>query len=436
LEKGGFMQKGNILQKTGWLVFISFFLLLKPVLPASTKTKPKVNITFWHAMEGSKGKTLQALVNKFNQTHPDIYVNAIFKGTKAPFANSYDDLIKALLLSLKEKKTPTISQVYENWTAQFMSVDAIQPIQKFVDSKDGYSPKVLQNDFVQPFLKSNEPNGKLLTLPFNKSLYVLYFNADLFKKEGLTPPASWDDFKKDAEHLTIKNNQGDIARYGFADPPNIDLFGLVFYSFGGSYFKEGKAAFNDIIGESALSFLRSMAEEKSYFPDYAALEDFATGKSAMYIDTTAAFSFLKHHASFQLGIAPIPGEVRTVSLFAGTNLAIYKQASPAQQKAAWIFIRWLLEPQNLAYWCAHTGYLPVRWSVLKTSTYQHFLAQNPQWKIPISQLQQAFTDPRVWAWEGVRGFVTQGVEEAITGKTSVKQALDEAANETNRLLSQ
>ncbi len=415
---------------------IAIFSFILVFLTSCSKTpRKKIVITFWNAMNGSRGKALQTLVNQFNASHPRIFVKSVFKGSKAYYSNNYTILIRDLLLSLKKNDPPTMAQVYENWTAQFIGAHAIIPLEKFIHKKNGYTPKDLQ-DFVPAFLKSNEPNGVLWTLPFNKSLYVLYYNKSLFKKEGLKPPATWDNFLTVAEELTFTGRNRKVIRYGLTDPPDENLFDIIFYALGGIYFKHGRADFNGEKGDYALRLIRQMKNEKIFFPDYHALQAFTEGKAAMYIDTTAALPYLEASAKFPIGISRVPGELKSISLFAGTNLAIFKKSAPAQKKAAWIFIKWLLKPDRTAWWAAHTGYLPVRISAIHSPVFVSYLKKHPEFKIPLQQLGRAFTDPRVWAWESIRGIVGHEVEAAIFGRAKIKQALNKAAEKTNLLLAQ
>lgn len=386
-------------------------------------------------MKGSRGRALQTLVNQFNQSHPRIFVKAVFKGSKALYANNYSVLIRDLLLSLKKKDPPTMAQVYENWTAQFIGADAIVPLETFVHGKNGYTPKEL-HDFAPAFLKSNEPGGVLWTLPFNKSLYVLYYNKTLFNKMGIKSPDTWDNLLVLAQKLTLAGKNKKIIRYGLTDPPNENLFNLIFYALGGIYFKHGKADFNSEKGDYALRMMRQMASEKIFLPDYHAIHAFIQGKAAMYIATTAAFPYLKSRSKFQVGIAPVPGELRSMGLFAGTNLAVFKNATPSQQKAAWVFIKWLLKPVRSAWWAAHTGYVPVRISALRSPVFVSYLKKNPEFEVPLHELPNAFTDPRIWAWESIRGIVGQEVEAATLRRIGIKKALKKAAEETNLLLAQ
>ncbi|KUK22124.1 MAG: Extracellular solute-binding protein, family 1, partial [Thermotoga petrophila] len=60
----------------------------------------KVKVTFWHAMGGGHGETLQEIVNTFNELHPDIEVEAVYVG-------NYSALSQKLLAAAQAGELPT-----------------------------------------------------------------------------------------------------------------------------------------------------------------------------------------------------------------------------------------------------------------------------------------------------------------------------------------
>ena len=58
-------------------------------------------------------------------------------------------------------------------------------------------------------------NGELnlLSFPFTKSSLVMYYNRSLLKRAGLTgePPATWDEFEKQAAAVRSKTGEAALA---------------------------------------------------------------------------------------------------------------------------------------------------------------------------------------------------------------------------------
>lgn len=53
------------------------------VLAAGPAMAEKVEITWWHAMSGARLGVVEAIVDSFNATHPDIELKPLFTGSYA-----------------------------------------------------------------------------------------------------------------------------------------------------------------------------------------------------------------------------------------------------------------------------------------------------------------------------------------------------------------
>lgn len=408
----------------------------------NARASQPVSVTFWHAMDGNRGLALAQLVNDFNLTHPSIAIQEKFIGTNQKFANNYNILIRELLLSIKKGDPPVLAQVYENWTTQFIDAGVIVPIEQFIRGADGISPQEV-DDIFPLFKEINTYNGQLWTIPFNKSLYVIFYNKTHFKQKHLHPPRTWEEFREVAKKLTVRSKDTKtVKRHGFVFQPNVDLFSTLYYSYGGEYFDNTQPVFNGPLGSLILQYLVNLVlHDRSAYPSYQPIEDFIQGKADMLIATTPLFNSLSQQMSpmFQLGMSQIPKGTEEKPLIAGTNLAIFAKSSPEQQRAAWLFIRWLIAKEQTAEWSILTGYMPVRAKALTTPSYRWFLSRNPEFRPIIRSIDKAKGDPRLEGWEAVRWMVTEAVEHAVTGTQSPQKALDEAVTKvrilfTSRLL--
>ncbi|MBI2252292.1 MAG: extracellular solute-binding protein [Armatimonadetes bacterium] len=185
------------------LVFISLYLIIFPASSAFLDKNKRI-ITFWHAMDGQRGDILRQLISEFNRNHPKIKVEERFVSSSTLLAgNNYHALYSEILRSLALKQPPNIAQVYENWTTQFIEYNAIVPIENYVKGVNGLNTLEL-NDIFPVFLDANTFNEKLWTIPFNKSIYVLFYNKDLFSKFNFQVPKTWDELLNIAKKLTFK----------------------------------------------------------------------------------------------------------------------------------------------------------------------------------------------------------------------------------------
>src|SRR5215470_11173935 len=158
------------------------------VLAGASTAWAQTEIQWWHAMGGNLGETVNALADGFNKSQGDYKVVPVYKG-------SYTETLTAAIAAYRAKQAPHIVQVFEVGTATMMAAKgAVYPVyQLMADQKEPFDPK----GFIGPvYGYYSTTDGKLLSMPFNSSTPVFYWNKDLFKKAGLdpeSPPKTWKD---------------------------------------------------------------------------------------------------------------------------------------------------------------------------------------------------------------------------------------------------
>lgn len=392
----------------------------------------KTVVTFWNSMGGAQGKALSQIVSEFNAQHPNIEVKSIYVG-------NYGVLVQKLLAGAVSGQLPTISQVYSNWTAQLMKSNVVQPMQTFIDDPNVGLSKSQLDDIWAPFIKANTWNGKIYTLPFNKSIYVLYVNTDDLMLQGLDIPQTIPDLIKDAKLLTVKDSSGKVIQYGLGLRTTVDTFEVFLRQEGGHIltpdYKRGNL--DSKVALNTLKMLVDLVKSGTTFAQGGYLDGpFGNGKIAMYIDTSAGLSYTARSVGgkFSWTIAPVPKGKVQAPPFAGTDIAIFKTASEAQQKAAWEFVKFLLKPEIQAFWSIKTGYLPVVKSALDTQAWKDYSASNPMAKVLISQIPYGSFDPGIASWYTIRTKVGNAVSDAMFFKKTPEQALQYAQEQINKIL--
>lgn len=422
-------------------VALTATLALAAFLGASeSQAQGPIEVTFWHAMSKTRGEKLNALVQRFNAQNPSIKVNAVFVGAKGGRGNDYNALYTNLLEQLARTTPPDVAQVYENWTTQFIEIGALTPVDTFFGDQEGLKQTEI-NDFVDIFRKANtfkDANGKdhIYTLPFNKSIYVLYYNRSIFSELGLTPPKTWADLRKVAKVIADKKQVT-----GLAFVPNVDIFGHYLYTNGGEYFKAGKVAFGGALGIKDLNYWVDLVHtDRSATPTFDARKMFNDGQAAMYIESTSNIGNFEKNPYLKFGVVPVPRGTSVNYQFAGTNLAIFNKntgnatADKGRQRAAWKFIRFMTSPEITTEFAMATGYLPVRKSAINGATYRDYVKQHPNYQVGINSLQYASVQPRVGCWETVRGILDDTLIEALGRKNTPEDALLRATSMANDML--
>lgn len=96
----------------------------------------------------------------------------------------------------------------------------------------GFLPGILDN--CETF------NDETIGAPYGVDSYGIIYRTDLFRQAGITPPKTWERFKKDLDILKQKL-PGDVLPYAFSVGANEQLIGLFMARYSGSYLsKDGK----------------------------------------------------------------------------------------------------------------------------------------------------------------------------------------------------
>ncbi len=115
----------------------------------------------------------------------------------------------------------------------------------------------------------------------------------------------------------------------------------------------------------------------------------------------------------------------------GAPFAMFSKATTAQKQAAWLFLKFITEPAQTAYWSMHTGYMPVRRSALTTPALKAYYKQYPDRLAPVQQLDNAVLEPALNGWEKAISDIATQMTAALTGTKDPTAAMQQAATEVN-----
>lgn len=395
-----------------------------------------VQVTFWHALGGPLGDVLTEMVDEFNQTHKDIKVNAVSMG-------NYQALSQKLMASIQAGNQPDISQVYESWTADLIKSNIIVPIDSFISKDAAYQESV--KDIYPVFLESNRFNGKIWSYPFNKSLRVLYYNKDMFYKNGIDPnkaPVTWADFRAYAKKLTKDtNHDGKPEIWGTSITVSAWQFENLLLQAGGEIMSKDnkKVLFNSPEGVKALGFMTDLLnkDKTAYLSTgYEGQNDFLAGKVAMLEGSSVSLAFMKKNGiPFNLGICAIPVDKTKRSIISGTNVAIFKTKNEKAREAAWEFVKWFTDKKQTAKFASVSYYMPVRISAFDEDSMTKMIKEDPQMQAVFGQLEQATYEPQIGQWfETRKELEEQVIERVLRNALKPAEALNKTAGELQKKL--
>ncbi|GAC1315118.1 MAG: ABC transporter substrate-binding protein [Chloroflexota bacterium] len=404
------------------------------IAAAAARAATPVTITFWHGMNGTdpgtQGGALKTLVDQYKAVAPNVTIELDF----TPYtANELQQKVTGAIIA---RTTPDLVQAFESDVAAWYTAGAIAPLDSYI--KDSLTQADL-DDIQKALLDSGrfpQYANQLLSFPFNRSIYVVYYNKPELTKAGFPDgPKTWDDVTAACAKIVA-----DMPCY--AIQPSADAFIPTVWGRGGeiltSDFKH--AAFNAPEGLAALTFdVNNITSKVAYVSKgFDWQNDFGSGKVAMSPVTTIAgdpFIAKAVNGAFDIGIAPVPTSPGKPlrSLFSGTNLALMK-STPEKQQAAWDFVKWLTETKQAAYWTVQTNYLPVRKSALSDPRLQDYIAKTPRFKVALDLIPSGAPGISVAGWADARTSVLEAITAADALSADPKQALDEAAKKSDEAL--
>ncbi|MBI3913231.1 MAG: ABC transporter substrate-binding protein [Chloroflexi bacterium] len=403
---------------------------------APSPTRARIELQLWHALGTADQNTLDALAQKFNATHPEIFITATNAG-------SYSDLLKRVPLASTFNPPPDLALLQPADIAAQLKTDAFIPLDDLLNDADIGLRTPDYADISPAFLDRYPQHGnRVYSLAFARQMQVMYYNADLLKSGGIAkPPETWDDFTKTCAAI--------------AKPPDVfcwltDInafdFAAQVYARGGELVSaDGKTvAFNGKTALDALNLLKDHLTKGYAVPSKIAFQeprDFAKGKLAFAFDTAAGLLLYERTLKsadkpINWGIALYPranANTNRVALVYGEAFAIFK-SSPEKARAAFAFVKWLMDAPQSAEWAKATGALPARES--SRNLLADYFAAHPAYASAFDQLKFARAEPNVAAWSSIRVMLADAISAALSGKITPADALKEAERKANSVLAE
>ncbi len=417
-----------------------------PLDALASASKP-VEITYWHAMTRVNEEQLKKLTSKFNASQSDVHVTI----SGVP---SYTDNITRFKAGLGTGKLPQLIQSDDTSLQAMIDSRAVLPMQSCLNADHATT-----DDFVKRIAAYYTVKNVLWAMPFNDSNPVLYYDRALFTRAGLDPdkpPATLDELKADGQQIVQKH----VAESGLALKADTVAFEHWLAKSGhtivdndnGRSGRATKVTFDDGSGAQLFAWIDDMTTSKlAISTSPSGVDHFlavANGRVAMTIDSSGALGTIDsvlgsgQFKDVKLGVAPMPGPDSPEGgvLVGGAANYVVNKSSPAEQAAAYMFAKYLAEPQVQADWAAATGYVPVRTSSTKLAPLSTQWAKKPAYKVAYEQLldgpeNPATAGPVIGPYgatgAGVRGAITDALTRMLNENVSPADAIKDAATKAN-----
>lgn len=409
----------------------------------------RIEIDWWHAMVGPLADQVNALAAGFNASQTEYKVVPVFKG-------NYAATLTSAIAAFRAHQQPDIVQVYEVGTATMMAAKgAIYPVYELMkNTGEPFDPKAYVPAVYSYYAT---PGGELLSLPFNSSTPVLFYNEDDFAKAGLNPkdpPKTWAEMGTVSQKLLAagfkcgftSSWQAWIQLENFSAWHNLP-FATMQNGYGGL---GARLVFN---GPLQVAHIQQLADwTRTHVFVYGGREDkpeplFTSNECPMLMSSTGiAARVAKAMPGAHIGIAPMPYDANVKgapqnSIIGGATLWVLRGKPADHYKGVAEFFHYLSLPEVQAKWHQETGYVPVTTAAYDLSRRQGFYKKYPGRDVAIQELSLHKPTAnsrgiRLGDYVQIRDIENEELEAVWAGKKSAKQALDEAVARGNKLLEQ
>ncbi|WP_180274802.1 ABC transporter substrate-binding protein [Mesotoga sp. H07.pep.5.3] len=316
----------------------------------------------------------------------------------------------------------------------------IEPLDKYV-ADASLNKYVDLSDFSPVLVDSMIVNGELFGLPLYSDSTFLMYRKDLFEEYGVAVPTTMEEITKAAEALTLDtDNDGKIDLYGITLRAKRGIHMTWTWSgflvaFGGEYFDENmQPVINSPEAVAGTEFYVNLVRKfcPPGAPNYGWEENrisFEQGNAAFTIDASVNAGYAedpeKSKIAGKVGYAVIPAEEKY-----GINLSLHSlfvSKFSKNKEAAFEFIAWATSKQtqlkSLEIEPIPTVTSKAAWSSeIYKEKYNIFMDAHFE-SVANGNLQYV---PKLPETSEITDTITAFIAEAIAGKITVKQALDEA----------
>ncbi len=387
---------------------------------------------------GPLAQVIDGMVEEFNNTHENIIVQPVYTG-------NYNQTMAKVQSSIISGTPPHVFVVEISELYTLLAVDGIIPLDKYIEKEGG---EAFTGQYFDALYGNAKAKGKIWGQPFQRSTPILYWNKDMFAEfsdefeaAGLDPtraPDTWSELEAAASILTDKEKDtwGVILPGGWNDW----IFESFVYQNGGQLLSDDAETsyFDSPEVLEALEFWYKLTNELKVSPPLRPWNqtpiDFSSGHAAMMYYSTGGLPLVKKQSNFDFGVAFQPKKKQYGVPVGGGDFHISKKIPPANQDAAWEFIKWMTTPENAAHWSRESGYICINKDGLELPDMKKFMEEFPAAKVAAEQLD--YSNPKIMApnFQEIRKIFVANMDELMQGNQTPKETQDKLHSSIQKIL--
>ncbi len=414
--------------QTGWwrrglaIVLSLGLLLLGGCYSQGDRGEDTVHLTLWHGINPPPNRDIfQNLVDRFNQTHPKIQVEALYIGQP-------DRQLPKILTAVVGDAPPDLLWFPPMLAGQLVELGAIVPVDDWLDRSD------LKAQIDPSLIDGMTLNGQTWSVPMATNNVGIFYRPSRFEAAGITElPQTWEQLRQCARQLSFdEDGDGRNDRYGMllslGKSEWVVFTWLSFlYSAGGELVEDGQLDLYSDAAIEALQFWSDLIREDIAIlspPERGyELDDFISGRVAMQITGPWTLGQLSQ-LDIDYAVMPMPRATERATVAGGENLFVMK-TRPDRQQAALEFLEYVLSQEFQTEWALGTGYLPINLKARESPTYRQFVTEQPVLDVFLEQMKWARSRPNLPGYPRLSESLGRAIEAVLLG-TKPKAAIEAA----------
>lgn len=365
-----------------------------------TSVTPATEITWWSNHPGTSKELETEIIKRFT-AETDIKVNLVTAGA------NYDEVAQKFQAASGSSNVPDLVIASDVWWFRYMINGQILPLDQLAKHLEFEA-----DDFNTTLYNDYEFKDSHWAVPYARSTPLFYYNKSVWEKAGLPDraPKNWAEFDEWAPKIQSATGVVPLG-LGKGTSWTAWWFCNMLWGAGGAYSDDWKMTLDTPEALEAATYLQTLVHDNKFAAVTAKdqVADFGAGLTGCTIASTGSLTGILDSSTFDLGTGFLPeGSSGPACPTGGTGLAIPAGKSPEQQLAAGMFLKFLTNAENTAYFSSNTGYMPVRTSAVEGETMKAVYAKTPQFRTAVDQLATT----RVQDWGRV--FIPNGDKDLTT----------------------
>jgi ABC-type glycerol-3-phosphate transport system substrate-binding protein len=430
--------------RKGWIIFLTTLLLLSACTPSAPSSDaltetPSANLTevpsatvtsvvsvsslnvqkealrgvqvnVWYPYYGAEASLFESQVQQFNKENE--WGITVIPQSKENFSELFSQTDAALKNTSNPQVVIAFPEHAQGWK------DFVVDLTPYVNDAVYGISALDQSDFASAFWMQDVVDGVRYGVPAQRSARFILYNQTWARELGLssapTTPAEFQEqacaankaLRADADNkndllggwlidgdamtslswlLAFDGGIQNAGGYRFLAPNNINAFRYL------KVLQQDGCAF---IASSGTSPYDRFAARQALFAT-AGLEDLADQARAFFVTGSKD----------EWTLLAFPGNTKSALVTYGSSYIMFK-SDDVKQLASWLFVRWMLSPENQARWVRSTGLFPLRAATM--GLLADYSKDHPQWDSAVKLLSGATISPQLASWKNVRVMMGDG----------------------------